>query len=99
VVPSVRRNHGRPLGSHNKKTLAALAAAAAMASSAKPPTAAAGGSSGVATGAAFRPRLPPKKQLLAYTSVNGYSTFLVPLLDGSEDCLPLPFWVVEALGG
>jgi hypothetical protein len=98
VVPSVRRNRGRPLGSRNKKTLVALAAAAATASSAKPPTTAAGGSSGAATSAACYPRLPPKKQPLAYTSVNGYPTFLVPLLDRSEDPLPLPFRVVEALG-
>jgi hypothetical protein len=27
--------------------------------------------------------------------VNGYTTFLVPLLDGSEDRLPLPFRVVN----
>jgi hypothetical protein len=31
--------------------------------------------------------------------VNRYTTFLVPLLDGSEGHLPLPFRVIEALGG
>jgi hypothetical protein len=98
-VPAVPRKRGHPLGSRNKKTLAALTAVAAAASSAKPPTAAAGGSSGAGTGVARRLRLPPKKQPLTYTSVDGYTTFPVPLLDGSEDCLPLPFRVIEALGG
>jgi hypothetical protein len=88
VVQLVPRKRGHPLGSHNKKTLAALTAAAAVTSSAKPPTAAVGGSSGAASSAARRPQLLPKKQPLAYTSVNGYTNFLVPLLDGSEDRLP-----------
>jgi hypothetical protein len=31
--------------------------------------------------------------------VNGYITFLVTLLAGSEERLPLSFWLVEALEG
>jgi hypothetical protein len=98
VVPSVPCKRGRPLGSRNKKTMAALAAAAA-ADYAKAVAAAAGGSSGVAAGLARRPRLPPKKQPPAYASVNGYITFVVPILAGSKERLPLPFKFVEAMEG
>jgi hypothetical protein len=57
------------------------------------------GSSGLAVGAARCPQLPLPKQLPAYTSVNGYLTYLVPLLAGSEERLPLPFRLIEVLEG
>jgi hypothetical protein len=38
-------------------------------------------------------------QLPAYTLVNGFVTFLVPVLAGSKERLPLPFKFVEAMEG
>jgi hypothetical protein len=89
---------GRPLGSCNKKTLAALAVAAAVVSS-EAATATTGGSSGVAAGAALQPRLLLTKQPPAYASVNGYITFVVPVLAGSKERVPLPFKFVEVMEG
>jgi hypothetical protein len=94
----VPRRRGRPLGSQNKKTLAALAAVATAAST---ETAAAtiGGPSRVAASVARQPRRPPMSQPPVYTLVNGFVTFLVPVLAGSEERLPLPFKFVEAMEG
>jgi hypothetical protein len=97
-MPSVPYRRGRPLGSRNKKTLAALAAAAAAASSVTA-AAAIGGPTGVTAAAAGLSRCPPTRQPPAYASVNGFVTFLVPILAGSEERLPLPFKFVEAIEG
>jgi hypothetical protein len=74
AYPSVPRPRGRPPGSRNKKTMAATVAAG--------PTAAA-----AMVGTLW---LPPVHQPLAYTSVAGYVSFLVPVLAGSGDRLRLP---------
>jgi hypothetical protein len=97
---SVPRKHGRLLGCHNKKTLATLAAAAAMVST-EAATAATtiGNSSGTVAGVARQSRRPPKKQQPAYTSVNGFTTFLVLLWAGSKVRLLLPFKFVDTMGG
>jgi hypothetical protein len=97
-MPSVPCKCGRPLGSHNKKTLAALAAAAAVVSS-RTAAAAIGGPSGVAADMARLLQLPPMKQPPADASVNRFVTFLVPILAGSEERLPLPFKFIEAMEG
>jgi hypothetical protein len=100
-----RRHHpspasGRPLGSRNKKTLAALAEAAATVSTeAAPATTAAGNSSGAVAGVACRSQRPPSEQRPAYTLVNGYTTFLAPLRAGCDVRLPLPFRFVNTMGG
>jgi hypothetical protein len=60
---------------------------------------AAGNSSGAVAGAARQSRRPPKNQQPNYTSVNGYTTFLVPLRAGSEERLPLPFKFVDTMEG
>jgi hypothetical protein len=99
TTPSVPRKHGRPLGSRNRKTLAVLVAAAATVSTEAATTAATGNSSGIVAGVARQSRRPPKKQQPAYTSVNGYTTFLVPLWAGSEELLPLPFKFVDTMEG
>jgi hypothetical protein len=97
--PSVPRKRGRPLGSRNKKTLAALAAAAATVSTEAATAAAAGNSSGAVAGVAHQSRRPPKKQRPTYTSVNGYTTFLVPLRAKIEERLPLAFKFVDMMEG
>jgi hypothetical protein len=92
---------GRPLGSRNKKTLAALAAAAATVSAEAAPTAAAAtdNSFGVVAGVARKSRRSPEKQWPAYTLVNGYTTFLAALQAGCKVRLPLPFRFVDTMGG
>jgi hypothetical protein len=138
----VSHKRGRPLGSCNKKTLAALAAAAAVDSAgaapavavatasikavaagttvatpveaaatiiaatfsvgAAPPgiiAAATGGSAGAAADVARKPRCPPVRQRLSYTSEHGFTTFLAPLQAWYEVRLPLPFRFVDTLGG
>jgi hypothetical protein len=96
----VSHKRGRPLGSHNKKTLAALAAAAATVSAEAAPAAAAiGNSSGVVAGVARKSQRPPEKQRPAYTLVNMYTTFLSPLQARCEVRLPLPFRFVDTMGG
>jgi hypothetical protein len=79
VATSVPRKHGRPLGSHNKKTLVALAVVAATVSTKAATIAATDNSSGAIAVVAHQPRRALKKQRSAYTLVNGYTTFLVPL--------------------
>jgi hypothetical protein len=81
AMPSVPRRCGHPLGSRNKKTLAALVVAAALASFGTA-AAAVGGPSGVTAMAASLLRRPPTRQPPAYTFVNGFVTFLVPVLAG-----------------
>jgi hypothetical protein len=98
AAPSVPHKRGRSQGSRNKKTLAALAATAAATSS-ENAVAAVGGPSGVATGAACLPHRPSTSQPSAYTLANRFVTFLVPVLAGSEECLPLPFKFVDAMEG
>jgi hypothetical protein len=85
--PSAPCPRGRPPGSRNKKTLAAIMAA----------TAAAGGLAAATATAAGPSRHPPARQSPTYTSVNGYVTFLVLVLAWSEDRLCLPFKFVEAM--
>jgi hypothetical protein len=100
ATPLVSRKRGHPLGSRNKKTLAALAAAVATVSTEAATTAAtAGNSSGAVADVARQLRHPLKKQRPAYTSVNGYTTFLVPVRARSEERLPLPFKVVDTMEG
>jgi hypothetical protein len=87
ATPSVPRRRGRPLGSKNKKKLA-VAAPAAVAS----PSAAAAATAG--------PSRPPLVlQPRAYSSVEGYVTFLVPVLAGGGVHLRLPAKFVEAMEG
>jgi hypothetical protein len=92
VAPSPARRRGRPPGSKNKKTLAAFVATAS-------------GSGGLGAGASsparpsqFRPTLPAL-QPLVYTSAEGWSTFIVPVLAGAKDRLRLPSQFVEAMEG
>jgi hypothetical protein len=80
--PSAPR-HGRPLGSKNKKTLAALAVAAGATGSAVATVASVGPSQ-------FRLVLPPAQQPPAYTSVSWYTTFIVLVLARCGDRLCLP---------
>jgi hypothetical protein len=79
--PSCRR--GRPPGSKNKKTLAALEAAASNSVRPHAVTSSLGGPS----------RLWPEKLALqppAYISAEGWSTCIVPVLAGAQDLLRLP---------
>jgi hypothetical protein len=92
AAPSSASHHGRPLGSKNKKTLAALVAAA---SGSIGPNAAASLLAGLS-------RLQPMLsvlQLLPYASAEGWSTFIVPVLTGAENHLRLPSQFMEAVEG
>jgi hypothetical protein len=84
AVPSSAPCRGQPLGSRNKKTLAALVAAAT-------------GSIGQGAAASssvgplrLRPVLPPVHQPPVYASAEGWTTFLVVVLGKYKDCLRLP---------
>jgi hypothetical protein len=99
VALSVPCKRGRLLGIRNKKNRAALASAAATVSTEAATTAVASNSSDAVTGVARQSRRLPKKQQPAYTSVNGYTTFLVPLRARSEERLPLPFKFVDTMEG
>jgi hypothetical protein len=92
AIPSSASRRGRPLGSRNKKTLAALAAAAS--GSVGPSVAA----SSLAGPSRFQPMLPAL-QPPAYASAEGWSTFIVPVLAGAKDHLRLPSQFVEAMEG
>jgi hypothetical protein len=61
--------------------------------------AAAGGSAGAAAGVAHKPRHPPVRQRLSYTSKHGFTTFLAPLRGGCKVHMPLPFRFVDTMGG
>jgi hypothetical protein len=140
ATPPVPHKSGRPLGSRNKKTLAALAATATADSAGVAPAAAvaptravttaattvtpieaaaaiigvvvsvgaappdfavtsAGGSTSAATNVVYKPRRPPARQRLSYTSEHGFTTFVAHLRAGCEVRLPLPFRFVDTLGG
>jgi hypothetical protein len=90
VAPSPACRRGRLPGSKNNKTLAALAATA---SGSVGPSAAASSPAGPSR---LQPTLPAL-QLPAYTSAEGWSTFIVPVLAGAKDRLRLPSQFVEAI--
>jgi hypothetical protein len=92
VAPSSAPCRGRPPGSKNKKTLAALAAAA---SGSVGPNAAA---SSLAGPSQLQPMLPAL-QPPAYALAEGWSTFIVPLLAGAEDRVRLPSQFMEVMEG
>jgi hypothetical protein len=81
---------------------AAALVGAAMAFRAAPPGLAGldvGGSSSAVTGKARKaPPRPPTRQRLSYVPVHGFATALVPLLAGSNECLPLPASFVGTMG-
>jgi hypothetical protein len=60
---------------------------------------AAGGLAGATADVACKPRHPPVRQRLSYTSEHGFTTFLAPLRARYEVRLPLPFKFVDTLGG
>jgi hypothetical protein len=97
TAPSSARRCGRPPGSKNKKTLAALAAAAlaAAASGSAGPSAAAS----LLAGSSRLRSTMPVLQLPAYVLAKGWSTLIVPVLAGAEDRLRLPSQFVEAMEG
>jgi hypothetical protein len=72
-------------GSKNKKTLATAAAATAVASSSQ------------AAVVADTARLLPVLQPVAYSSVEGYISFLVPVLVGCGDRICFPAKFVETM--
>jgi hypothetical protein len=92
TAPLSARRHGRPLGSKNKKTLAAHAAAAS--GSAGPSTAA----SSLAGPSRLQSTLP-MLQPPAYVLAKGWSTFIVQVFAGAEDHLRQPSQFVEAMEG
>jgi hypothetical protein len=57
-----------------------------------------GGSSSAAAGKLCKPRRPPPQQRLSYTPKHGYTTSVVHLLAGCEECLPLPASFVGTMG-
>jgi hypothetical protein len=87
-----KRWPGRPHGSGNKKSLAALGAGAGASRSAAAAVTLAGPSW-------FQSALPPARQPPAYTSINGYTTFIVLVLAGCGDRLRLPSQFVEEMEG
>jgi hypothetical protein len=91
-APSPVRRRGRPPGSKNKKTLTALATAPSRSGG---PGA---GASSPAGPSRLRPTLPVL-QPLVYTSAEGWSTFIVPVLAGAKDRLRLPSQFMEAMEG
>jgi high mobility group AT-hook protein 2 len=83
AASSPSRRRGRPPGSKNKKTLAALGAAASGSARPRGATSSPGGPS----------RLRPEKlalQPLSYLSAEGWSTCIVPILVGAQNLLRLP---------
>jgi hypothetical protein len=94
-VTSVAGLTGTPLEA------AAALVGTAMAVGAAPPGLAGrsvGGSSSVAAGKARKHRHPPPEQRLSYTPKHGYTTSVVHLLAGCQDCLPLPASFVGTMG-
>jgi hypothetical protein len=92
AAPSPSRRRGWPPGSKNKKTLAALGAAA---SGSTRPRAAASPQAGPSRLQQVLSALQPP----AYTSAEGWSTFIVPMLAGARDLLRLPSQFVESMEG
>jgi hypothetical protein len=81
--------------------VAATLVGATMAIGAAPPGLAGksiGGPSSAAAGKMRKPQCPPPKQRLSYTPKHGFSTFVVHLLAGCEECLPLPASFVGTMG-
>jgi hypothetical protein len=92
ATSSPSRRHGRPPGSKNKKTLAALGVAASDSVRPHAATSSLGGPS----------RLQPEKPALqppAYLSAEGWSTCIVPVLSGAQDLLRLPSQFAESMEG
>jgi hypothetical protein len=92
AAPSPSRRRGRPPGSKNKKTLAALGAAASNSARPRAATSSLGGPL----------RLRPEKLALqppAYISAEGWSTCIVPILARAQDLLRLPSQFVESMEG
>jgi hypothetical protein len=92
AAPSSSRCRGQPLGSKNKKTLAALGATASKSARPRVTTSHPAGPS----------RLRPEKLALqppAYISAEGWSTCIVPVLAGAKDLLRLPSQFVESMEG
>jgi hypothetical protein len=97
VVALAAANTATPAGATSIAGLAGtpLEAAAAlvgavMAVGAAPPGLAGeniGGPSSVAAGKARKPRRPPPQQWLSYTPKHGFTTSVVHLLAGCEECL------------
>jgi hypothetical protein len=80
---------------------AATLISAALAVGAAPPGLAGrgvGGSSGAAAAKARKPRRAPPQQRLSYTSKHGFTTAMVHLRDGCQECLPLPASFVGTMG-
>jgi hypothetical protein len=57
-----------------------------------------GGSSRAAAGKACKPQRPPPRQRISYTPKHGFATFMVHLLAGCEERLPLPASFVDTMG-
>jgi hypothetical protein len=77
--------------------VAAALVGAAMAVGAAPPGLV-GGSSSAAAGKAREAPRPPPKQWLCYTPKHGFTTFVVHLLAGCEERLPLPASFIGTMG-
>jgi hypothetical protein len=92
ATPSSPRRHGRPSGSKNKKTLAALEAAASNSvrshATALPPD-------GPSRLRSEKPALQPP----AYISAEGWSTCIIPVLAGAWDLLCLPSQFMDSMEG
>jgi hypothetical protein len=58
-----------------------------------------GGSTSTAATVVYKPRRPPARQWLSYTSEHGFTTFVAHLQAGCEVRLPLPFRFIDTLGG
>jgi hypothetical protein len=56
------------------------------------------GSSRIAAGKARKPQRPPPKQQLSYTPKHGFTTFVVHLLAGCEERLPVPASFIGTIG-
>jgi hypothetical protein len=92
AAPSSSRCRGRPPGSKNKKTLPALGATA---SGSTRPRAVASPPAGPSRPQPVLPVLQP----LAYTSAEGWSTFIVSVLAGAEVLCRLPTQFMETMEG
>jgi hypothetical protein len=58
----------------------------------------AGGSTSAATTVVYKPRRPPARQRLSYTSKHGFTTFVAHLQARCKVRLPLPFRFIDTLG-
>jgi hypothetical protein len=92
AAPSSPRRRGRPPGSKNKKTLAALRATA---STSARPRAAASPLVGPSRPWLEKPALQPP----AYISAEGWSTCIIPVLAGARDLLRLLYQFADSMEG